>query len=52
MPLGDMACSLSPEDQRVIERAQESLQRHQGLGPSREAIHINLDTAYFMPNLE
>src|SRR6478672_3053286 len=52
MPLGDMACSLSPEDQRVIERAQESLQRHQGLGPSREAIHINLDTAYFMSNLK
>ena len=52
MPIGEMAYSLSPEDQRVIERAQESLQIHQGLGTSREAIHIKLDTAYFMPNLE
>ena len=34
MPLSNMACSLSPEGQRVIEKAQESLQRHQGQEPS------------------
>ena len=48
MPLSDMACSLSPEGQRVIEKAQESLQRHQGQEPSGQPILIKLDTAYFL----
>ena len=43
-----MACSLSPEGQRVIEKAQESLQRHQGQEPSGQPILVKLDTAYFI----
>ena len=48
MPLSDMACSLSPEGQRAVEKAQESLQRHQGQEPSGQPILIKLDTAYFL----
>ena len=48
MPLGNIAYSLSPEGQRVIEKAQESLQRHQGQEPSGQPILIKLDTAYFI----
>jgi hypothetical protein len=48
MPLSNMACSLSPEGQRVIEKAQEALQRHQGQEPSGQPILIKLDTAYFL----
>ena len=48
LPLSDMACSLSPEGQRAVEKAQESLQRHQGQEPSGQPILIKLDTAYFL----
>ena len=48
MPLSNMACSLSPEGQRVIEKAQESLQKHQGQVPSGQPILVKLDTAYFI----
>ena len=47
IPLSNMACSLSPEGQRVIEKAQESLQRHQGQEPLGQPILVKLDTAYF-----
>ena len=48
MPLSDMAYSLSPEGQRAVEKAQESLQRHQGQEPLGQPIFIKLDTAYFL----
>jgi hypothetical protein len=48
VPLSDLACSLSPEGHRVIEKAQESLQKHQGQEPSGQPILVKLDTAYFM----
>ena len=48
MAVGNIAYSLSPEGQRVIEKAQESLQRHQGQEPSGQPILIKLDTAYFI----
>lgn len=48
IPLSNIAHSLSPEGQRVIEKAQESLQRHQGQVPSGQPILIKLDTAYFI----
>ena len=46
MRLGNIAYSLSAEGQRVIEKAQESLQRHQSQEPSGQPILIKLDTAY------
>ena len=48
VPLSDLASSLSPEGQRVIEKAQESLQRHQGQEPLGQPILVKLDTAYFI----
>ena len=47
MPLSDMACSLSPEGQRVIEKAQESLQRHQGQEPSGQPILVQVRYGLF-----
>ena len=48
IPLSNMACSLSPEGQRAIEKAQESLQRHQGQEPLGQPVLVKLDTAYFI----
>ena len=48
IPLSNMACSLSPEGQRVIEKAQESLQKHQGQEPSGQPILVKFNTAYFI----
>ena len=45
MPVGNIAYSLSPEGQRVIEKAQESLQAQE---PSGQPILIKLDAAYFI----
>ena len=48
VPLSDLASSLSPEGQRVIEKAQESLQKHQGQEPSGQPILVKFNTAYFI----